>query len=527
MGAAAAAARRHPVRLATAISALLSAVYLLWQPQSLDLAAQTFRADLWARDGWVIWNDAWYSGHPVPGYSLLFPPLGALLGPELLGAICAVASAALFATIAFRAYGERAWLGCAWFGAASTVALYGGRITFGLGLVLGLAAMLGLQRRRTGWGAAAGALAGLASPVAGLFTAMAAAAVAVGSPSRRRSGLAIAAVAMAATLLLALAFPTDGHQPFTFSSWVWIPLVALGALLLLPADERVLRWGVLLYAALGIAAFVLTTPLGGNAVRLGTTFAGPVLALALFGRRPLALALVALPLLWWQWTATVRDVAAAEGDPSTEAAYYAPLLSELDRVAGREPIRVEVPATRSRWEAVYVAERYPLARGWLRQLEAEDFGPFIDGVWPTEYERWLLDKGVSYVALSDAEPDGLAADEVELLRGGELEYLREIWSNEHWRLFELRDPGGLADGGAEITALHPDGFSVRVPGPGDYLLRLRYSPYFSIESGDACLEASGADSTRLSAAGAGPQTIEVSAGLSVSGLLRDASVCSG
>ncbi|KAA0270344.1 MAG: hypothetical protein EDQ89_10495, partial [Acidobacteria bacterium] len=173
-------ARSRPapvVLLAAALAAALSGVYLAWQPQPLDLSAQVFRADLWAEHGWVIYNDAWYGGHTIPGYSLLYPPLGAWIGPELLGAVCAVVAALAFGAIAVRAYGERAWLGAVWFGLGATVSLYGGRTTFGLGLALGLLALLALQRRRPGRAALAAAAAGLASPVAGLFTALAAAAV--------------------------------------------------------------------------------------------------------------------------------------------------------------------------------------------------------------------------------------------------------------------------------------------------------------------------------------------------------------
>ena len=554
MGDVGAALRRRPVALATTISALLSAIYLLWQPRALDLSAQVFRADLWEKHGWVLWNDAWYSGHTLPGYGLLFPPLGALLGPELLGALCAVGAAALFAAIAQRAYGERAWLGAAWFGAASTVALFGGRITFALGLALALAAMLALQRGWTVPGAVAAALTGLASPVAGLFTALAAgAAIAAGWTSQshrvrsqtsltcstaipRTTALAVATSATVSTLALVLAFPTDGYQPFVFASWIWIPLVCLVALLLLPVEERILRWGVALYAVVGVAAFVLDTPLGGNAVRLGSTFAGPVLALALLSRRPLALALIALPLLWWQWTATVRDVAAAEGDPSTEAAYYAPLISALDAEAISGPLRVHVPPTRNRWEAVHVAEELPLARGWLRQLETDDLDEFThSALTASGYAQWLYAHGVGYVALADAEPDYLAADEVALLEGGGLPLLREVWADEHWRLFEVRSADGtepapdslLATGGAKVTELGPDEFAVRVPGPGEYLLALRYTPYFEIDEGDACLESVGGPSTRLTAAGNGPQTIAVTARLSLRGALQPEGVCSG
>lgn len=540
-----AALRRSPVRVAVAISALLSAVHLIWQPRTLDLSAQVFRAELWERHGWVLWNDAWYSGHTIPGYSLLYPPLGAWLGHELLGVVCSIAAAALFATIARRAYGERAWLGSAWFGAASTIALFGGRITFALGVALGLAAMLAIQRRRPGLGALAGALAGLSSPVAGLFTALAAGAVLLGRLDGAKSGsdlprdvgsaVAVAVAATVATLTLALLFPTPGFQPFNLSAFVPLALASVAALRILPGHMRVLRWGFVLYALVGVAALAFDTPLGGNVVRLGTTFALAILALALFERRNLALALVALPLVWWSWTATVRDVAAAQGDPSTEAAYYEPLLTRLEQAPG-EVERIHVPPTRNRGEAVFVAPRFSLARGWLRQLETDDITLFTnDHLTAFKYAQWLYEHGVAYVALPDAELDYLAEDEAELIESGDLPYLQEVWFDEHWRLFEVRSSDGtppapeslLASGGAEIAEIGPDGFTVSVPGPGDYLLALRYSSFFELEAGLGCLEDAGGASTRLTAEGEGPQTIEVAARLSAGGLFGRGRACSG
>jgi len=165
-------ARTRPLLVATAISALLSVAYLIWQPATTDLAAQTFRADLWERDGFVIWNPSWYGGHLVPGYSLLYPPLGAWPGVAPIGALSAVAATWLFGRLALDGWGARAWLGVVWFGLASATALYSGRTTFALGLALGLAALLAVQRRRPGWAALAAALTAAASPVAGLFLGM-------------------------------------------------------------------------------------------------------------------------------------------------------------------------------------------------------------------------------------------------------------------------------------------------------------------------------------------------------------------
>ena len=83
----AAAARVPPWVLA----ALLAAAYLVADPRSADLAAQDYRAGLFARAGFVLWDNGWYSGHHMPAYSLLFPPLGAWVGVRLTGALSAVA----------------------------------------------------------------------------------------------------------------------------------------------------------------------------------------------------------------------------------------------------------------------------------------------------------------------------------------------------------------------------------------------------------------------------------------------------
>ena len=250
------------------------------------------------------------------------------------------------------------------------------------------------------------------------------------------------------------------------------------------------------------------------------------MAVALYGRRPIVLLLLAAPLLWWQWTATIRDVAAADGDPATEAAYYAPLVSELESRSGVAPIRVEIPPTRSRWESVYVAEHVPLARGWLRQLESDDFDLFTKGnLTGPAYAKWLREHGVDYVAVPDTWLDYLANDEAALIRTGGLPYLRQVWANQDWTLWEVRSPG---DEATPVSAVGPDSFSVSVPGPGRYVIRMRYSPYLDIVKGQGCLEPRGENSTVLTVpAGAGPQEIEVRASFSLSGLLRREPTCGG
>ena len=145
--------------------------YLVLAPPSADLAAQDYRADL----GLVLWDNGWYGGHHMPGYSVLFPPLAALLGPRLVGALSAVGG-----RVALRAPRPR----------PRRRARRGAVVRRGDGhdahhraadLRAGRrrrrsAAVLAAARGRTGWACVLAALASLASPVAGAFVALAAAA---------------------------------------------------------------------------------------------------------------------------------------------------------------------------------------------------------------------------------------------------------------------------------------------------------------------------------------------------------------
>ncbi len=508
------------------LAGLFAIAYLILQPASADLAAQTFRSDLFASHGFLLWNNNWYGGHYLPGYSVLFPPLGAALGPRLVGALAVVTAAGLFGLLARYRHGDRALLAILWFGAGTATELLSGRITFALGLAIGLGALLALQRGRALLAGALALLTGLASPVAGLFAALAG--VAVFGAGNRRGGAAVAVGAAASIAALSLAFPAGGDEPFTFTAFIPVPLFALVALLLVPPEERALRWGVAVYALASIVAFVVANPVGGNLARLGALAAGPVLALGLAGRRPVALAVLALPLLYWQWVAPVRDLSEATGDPSVRSSYYQPLLTQLEHRTGGRPVRVEIPPTRNRWEADYVAPRFPLARGWLRQLEYGDIDLFTNGnLTAAAYRSWLDQRGVSYVAVADAEPDYLSIDEEALIRGG-LPYLRPVWSDQHWRLYRVKrstglvsragdfpGPGGRRD---RLTALGPASFTLSTRDSGPFVVRIHYTRYWTVTAGNACVERDG-EWTGVTVRN--PGTVTVAARFSLEGLLGD------
>lgn len=448
-----------------------------------------------------MWSNAWYAGHHLPGYSLLFPTLAAWLTPQVVGAVAAVVAATLFAALAYGAYGRRARLGALWFGAATAVNLLTGRLTFALGVALGLAALLALQHRRRLAAPFLAVLTTAATPLAGLFLAIASAAVVL---ARWRDGgwgqpAAVGAAALAAIGLVVLAFPVEGVEPFVTSTFLALPLLAAVALVVLPPRERDLRIGFALYGLAAIVLFAFDNAVGGNAARLGALFAGPVLALALVERRrPLALAALLVPLLAWQWSGPVRDLADAVGDPSVKRAFHEPLVEELATRLDGAPARVHVLATRNRWEAVHVARAFPLARGWLRQAESDDFELFQDGnLTPRAHRDWLRERGVSFVAVPQGvELDYLARDEARLIAAGQ-PYLRDAWRNPDWHLYELRRPAALVTGSADslesasgtrMTSLEPESFTLAAREPGTYVARVRWTRYWEVVEGDACVE---------------------------------------
>jgi hypothetical protein len=499
-------------RVAPVLTAgVLAAVYVVVSPPTQDLAAHLFRARLFAEQGFGLWNDYWYSGHHILGYSVLFPAISALLTPQLAAALAAIATAAVFEPLARRHFGERAWLGAALFGAATAINLYTGRLPLAFGALPALAAIAALDRRRIALGAALAFLAALCSPVAALFAALAAAGYAVAAFLRDRRvapvvpGAAVAVAALAPVALLAAAFPEGGTEPFELTTLV--PVLALCAVVIVaaPRTASALRAGAAVYGLAIVILFVIPSPVGSNIARLGTLLAAPLAALVWWRRRTVLLALAMPALLYIGWQAPVRDIAALAGDPSTTAAYYQPLLRFLSAQPGGRTgqFRVEIPFTNSHWEADRVAGQVPLARGWERQLDVADNSIFYGGrLDAATYERWLHRNAVRYVALPDARLDYSARAEAAVIRGG-LPYLRPVMRSAHWRVYAVADPTPIAQGPATLSAMGSDWVALNAHRPGTVLLHVRFTPYWAVVSGSGCVAPAG-DLTRVTVRRPGP-----------------------
>ncbi|RUL94162.1 hypothetical protein [Verrucosispora sp. FIM060022] len=547
------------VALAAACAGALGVAYLILPAMGSDLAAQVARADFFVAHGPTPVDLRWYGGVQQFGYSLLAQPVMALLGVRLTGVVALVAAATALAALLVRARVPRPLLGS--LVGVVTIAgnLLSGRITYGLGVAFGLAALLALTWRptlspaattvrhvRSGgrWPlvlAGVGALlASATSPVAGLFVGLAG--VALLLSRRYADGLTLAVTAALPLGVTALLFSDGGWMNISRTDTIRATVTAL--LVAALVGYRPVRVGALLAAGGVVAAALVHTPVGLNATRLATMFALPLLAAAAHrpawlgsarrtgppaaqpppvpparppsvGAMPRRVGAVALAVLlavvcWWQPPVVPADLRSI-GDPTSAPGYFAPLRAELERrgLTGR----LEVPPTRNYWEAARLGE-VPLARGWLRQADIDRnplFFTTVPGATGTgvpltvdSYRAWLDDNAVQYVAVPDAPLSWVGRAEAELVDGG-LPYLTEVWSDRHWRLYAVTDPTPLV--GAPGELLHADGASVAfgTTGAATVPVRVRHSRWLTA-SGDATVAADG-DWTAVTVPRAGTYTL--------------------
>jgi hypothetical protein len=494
---------------ARASLAASSAVIIAWalhQPRTADLAAQVYRAGLFHRVGWVLWDNGWFGGHTVPGYSLLTPWLMASLGIGVTGVSAAAVTTLTFAAIARRLRPRWAWP-TAWVAWAAVGDLLIGRVTYAIGLALGLLTVLALLRgRRIVVASLLAVTCAAASPVAGAFLTLT---LAIWwTVQRDRTILAACACGGAVTVGCALVFGDGGSQPYSAGAAAIAVSIALALRLGLARDAILARRALLAYMLVATACWLLPTPMGSNVARLGVAFALPV---ALLARRrvPSAyLAVVASAAAVWLMFAPVTEVAKSLAAPDTHAAFFRPLLAELGKRV-TTPARIEVVPSSTRWEAVYVGAHYPLARGWETQLDrarnALFYRPRLSA---PRYVRWLHANAVSFVALSRAPRERWGIREEVLLRRG-VPGLRLAWASRDWRLYRVEGAQPLASG-ARVLRMGADRVLLRAAGPTTAVLRVRWSRYWTGGSG-VCITRRPDGYMNVATRRAGTVTVRVSA----------------
>jgi hypothetical protein len=498
--------RRRPELVTTLLCALVLAASI----RGPDLPAQNYRVWLLRTHGLIIFDSHWYAGHTLPGYSLLFPPMAAVIGPRLLGALACIASTAAFTRLLRGRRDTGNDVAILWFAVITVVDLVVGRLPFALGVAFGVGALAAVRERRGWWAFMLAVLCSAASPLAGAFLLLAGAAWLPAVGWRRAGALAGAVLGIAA----AAAFGEAGFFPFPVSELIWILGFCAISLVLAPRAAGIERRGLALYGLAAILLYVAPNPIGGNIIRLGAIFAGPLAAyVCMRYGMPLILLLVAGPLLAWQlWP--VPD-AVANGDAgglSAHAGYYTGLAHYIE--SHPVPVgRVEVPLTRGRWETDYLAAKVPLARGWERQVDlaynAVLYNPKLSA---SAYHNWLRSNGVRWVALPDVALDSSEAGEQALLTGPELSFLKPVWHNEHWQLWEVRDPAPLTRGPLTLLSLDVSKVNLQALGAGESTLLVRWTRFWKVVAGVACVESTPDGWTQVRTFAPGPVTISAQVG---------------
>jgi hypothetical protein len=495
----------------------LIAAWLVVDPRTPDLAAQVYRVGLFHQQGFALWDNNWYAGHDLLGYSLLYPPLASLVGMRLLGALCVLVSTLLFERLARLAFGEVARWGAAWFALAALGDVWSGQMTFALGVSLALAAALALAHERWLRAAVLAALCAAASPVAGALLGLAGLTLTLWRRSPRALAV-LAGPAAAVVLALVALFPEGGYEPYPILSFAATMLVVLTFVWALPARARLLQLGAGVYVLVCVGCLLVHSPVGSNVERYAM-LAGPLLACVVLdagdgrrhsgaardrssgsgpplsawrsaaGRRwrvgPVAALALCVSAVWVVW-GPVRETQAVAGSEATSASYYAPVKRFLAEQHGG-PVRVEVPLTRSHWEAAELAPTVSLARGWDKQLDTRfDDVLLRPGLSAASYDRWLHEQAVAYVALPDVKLDPSSAQEGRLIDGG-VPYLRQVFSSAHWRIFRVLEPTPLASGPGKLMSLSHDSFALRARARGTFLVRVHFTRYWAITSGSGCV----------------------------------------
>jgi hypothetical protein len=458
------------------------ALYLILVPQVPDFAAQATRAAIFDQVGNVTWWPGWYGGLELPTYSVIAPGLMATIGVATTGALAS--AICMWVAHQLLRSSARPRAASVVFAACVLLNLFGGRITFLVGLAPAMLAVLALVRRHPWLAGAATVVSVLGSPLAGLFTGIVAAAVLLTDRSRRREAL-VTGIATAGSLgTLALLF----HNPGVMGSppgQMFLALLGL-ALVVIACREPTIRVGAVIVAIGLVACMVVPNSVGLNLTRMVWLLAAPLIVG--YGHRPdrHVVALTGLALIFpsvdvsWQ-------LAEAES-PAASRSYYTPLLTELHQrmdTSARLGQRVEVVEPATKGAARYVGESMPMARGWERQTDRTDNPIFYsDDAHPldaTSYRAWLDRLAVAYVAVPDTRLDFASVDEAELIGDG-LPYLRQVWHNADWTLYEVESSAPLVRH-AEVISMQGNQLRLWVDHRARVPIQIRWSDHLAVLDG--------------------------------------------
>jgi hypothetical protein len=456
------------------LAALLGGLFLLVRPTAPDLPAQLARASAVSR-GVELWWAGWYGGINTSPYSLLSAHLMNAIGVGSLGvlstAVICVAGADLVRTA------ERPRAGAIAVALVACANLYSGRITFAAGMALVLVSFCQLRRGHVTAAALAGLLSGFVSPLAALSQLTGLGALLVSQRQHRKAHVVVAVASAAPIAAVSLLFGQPSYMPFSADTCTFA-LLACAGVLVAPVPRQV-RALALVSAVLAVGAVIVHSPVGSNAARMPMLAAAPLVVATARRGQPLG-RLLAAGLVVWPAISFTSDMAIA-AQPSSQAAFYAPLLTRLP-ASETATQRVEVLDPRTHAASYYLSQQVPLARGWERQIDAASNPLFYGGTLDAAtYRSWLVQRAVGWIAVPRAHLDYSAVGERSLILSG-LPYLHLEWTDPHWRLYRVTVAAPAATGVLRATALTDTSVELTASAPGTGVVRTPYSRLLVVRS---------------------------------------------
>ena len=479
------------VVLCTGLAATVSSLLVWLGPPGGDLAAHEYQRSLFLLHGFTLWDNFWYAGrYAFVGYSVLYYPLAALLGIQLLGVITVVAAAGTFALVVKREWGEAARWSARSFAVVWPGVLLAGEFPFALGAALALLTLAFLQRGRRWTAAALVVLVLAASPVAFVLLAVVLAGIALARPHAVRGKVVpvLAVLVTAAIELVVMHLFPSGTLEFPGIEALEATGFCVGLLVLAwrPERARGLRGVLVVYLFAVIAVYSIPTGLGHDITRL-RQLALPValLVVALRRWRPLPLALAAVLLAGaWNIIPLAGGWAQAAADRSSRPAVWTAPVEYLNSHL-RTGYRVEAVDTSQHWPSLYLARAdIPLVRGWFRQDDRPVATLLYGRYTAAQYIAWLHRLGVKYVVLTKSPSDYTSRYEAALIRGGD-SGLRQVFATAEVSIYAVPHARTIVTGPGRpvVLALRQSRLAVRVSRGGTYRIAVRWAPYWHASTG--------------------------------------------
>ena len=521
--------RRRELLLGAAVTAIVGALVVAVGPGPGDAGVHLYRTFL-VRHGIFVWDNFSYSGwYPLSSYSLLYYLPTAVVGNLPLVFAAAVASTVLFASIAMREWGRAALWPSRVFGVLAAAPMFTGLFAYSLGFTAMLATLKLLQLHRHRLAIIPAILTVGFSPLAFAFLCLIVVSfVAVRrGVSRRRiwfaAGLVLAAGVEGAALVV---FRTgQGIYPFHWIDFLGVMVVsALGVLVARRAHAAAPLTAFFALWGLGSVLFyVVPSPFGDNWTRLGA-FVFPVMLLtaSLAAFRPRRLIVLALACAFtFNLVPYLLLIPSRLDNQTQQASYWKPAITYL-RANDQPGYRVEVVPTAEHWEANWIPKAgIPLVRGWYRQID-EVNNPILysEALDPRTYVEWLRQNAVRYVLLARSAPlDWEGGPRERAIVRSQAAGLQVVFRSKNWLIYELPHATPLLTGPGDpvVTAFRHTVTSGRVFGPGSYLLREHYNPYWHLH-GAGCVARGPNQMTMLELTG--PQQFSLTAPRTPQSLVR-------